>query len=124
MEETRGLRTQRLTHTAPPLSLCRFVASSLRRYFLPFSLFEITTASPTFAFFDASVRTYSTRDCQVGFNPDAPNGPTIYQYNPSTGFVGYDPPTLSGAASDLVRGYYRWTKNGLQGYDYIKGTGR
>ena len=70
------------------------------------------------AFFDSSVRTLSTRDAKVGFNPDAPNGPTIYQYNPSTGFVGYDPPTLSGAPSDTVRGYYRWTKNGLQGYDY------
>ncbi len=85
-----------------------------------FHAYEV--ARQPLAFFDASVRTLATRDAQVGFNPDAPSGPTVYQYNPSTGFVGYDPPTLSGNPSDTVRGYYRWTKNGLQGYDYIKAS--
>jgi prepilin-type N-terminal cleavage/methylation domain-containing protein len=73
------------------------------------------------AFFDASVRFLSNRDCQKGWNPDSPNSPnpTTYQYIPSTGFPGYDWPTVSGAASDSVTGYFRWTRNGLKGVDFI-----
>lgn len=78
-------------------------------------------------FFDGSVRYLRTRDSQPGFNPDtapananAPAPPTVYTYNPATGFPGYDHPTLSGNASDQVTGYFRWTKNGLRGYDFTK----
>jgi prepilin-type N-terminal cleavage/methylation domain-containing protein len=78
------------------------------------------------AFFDGSVRFLKTADAQKGWNPDTPNSPnpTVYQYTPSTGFPGYDHPTLSGNTSDLVTGYFRWTRNGLRGVDYIASPNR
>ncbi len=81
-----------------------------------------TIARQPLAFFDASVRFLKNRDCQPGWNPDTPNNLTAvtnYQYIPSTGFPGYDYPTLSGAAADNVIGYFRWTRKGLGGYDFI-----
>lgn len=84
-----------------------------------------TIASQPLAFFDSSVRFLKTRDSRPGWNPDTvptnPNTtppPTVYQYNPSTGFPGYDHPTLTGVAFDTVTGYFRWTRDGLRGYDY------
>lgn len=91
-------------------------------------------------FFDTSVRVYRTRDARNGhvapddlFPTSAPinidtviGGVTTYNYTPGTGWVGYDPPTLSGAASDQVEGKYRWTYKGLKGWDYLgkqSGTG-
>lgn len=78
-------------------------------------------------FFDGSVRVKRTRDAQLGWNPDTapanPNTvpqPTTYTYDPATGFPGYDWPTLSGNPTDTVKGYFRWTRDGLKGYDYIK----
>lgn len=86
-----------------------------------------TVASQPLAFFDSSVRFLKTRDSRPGWNPDtipanpaATPPPTVYQYNPSTGFPGYDHPTLSGQAFDTVTGYFRWTRDGLRGYDYTR----
>lgn len=86
-------------------------------------------------FFDTSVRVYRTKDARNGHvSPDdlLPSSPLInvdalpdtspivsYTYNPSTGWTGYDPPTLSGATSDQVQGKYRWTYKGLRGWDYL-----
>lgn len=78
------------------------------------------------AFFDSSVRFLRTSDAREGWNPDQQRpitgvdspAPTVYQYIPATGFPGYDWPTLSGAASDNVKGYFRWTRGGLRGVDY------
>jgi len=85
-------------------------------------------AKQPLAFFDGSVRFLKTANCQKGWNPDTPTSPnpTTYAYNPSTGFPGYDHPTLSGAASDpILAGYFRWTRFGLKGIDYISdNTGR
>lgn len=74
------------------------------------------------AFFDSSVRFLKTGDADKGWSPDSPTSinPTTYSYTPSTGFPGYDHPTLSGANSDSVIGYYRWTRNGLRGVDYAR----
>jgi prepilin-type N-terminal cleavage/methylation domain-containing protein len=84
-------------------------------------------ASQPLVFFDASVRFLKNRDCQLGWNPDNipanPNTtptPTTYQYNPATGFPGYDHPTLTGQPIDTVKGYFRWTREGLRGYDFNK----
>jgi prepilin-type N-terminal cleavage/methylation domain-containing protein len=69
--------------------------------------------------FDASVALRSTRDSNPGWRPTTPNSvfPLTYHYWP----VGSDPPTLSGAQSDVVTGYYRWTRMGLKGVDYGAG---
>jgi prepilin-type N-terminal cleavage/methylation domain-containing protein len=69
-------------------------------------------------FFDGSVLARRTVDCNPGFNPDAPFNPqpTLYQYAPA--ILNFEPPTLNGQPSELVRGYYRWTRGGLRGADY------
>ena len=75
-------------------------------------------AAEPLAFFDGSVRVIKTSQSNPGWNPNTPNSnaPTSYLYNP--GYWGpVDPPTLSGAATDPVKGYYRWTKHGLHGVD-------
>lgn len=84
-------------------------------------------------FFDGSVRVYKTKDARNGhrtpeilnpssapWNPDNPTGGyDTYQYTPGSGWVGYDPPTLSGNATDTVKARYRWTYKGLKGWDYL-----
>lgn len=90
-------------------------------------------AAQPLVFFDTSVRFKKNADCELGWRPDNPgaaNGATdprngrrvyawtTYQYNPGQGLQGYDYPTLSGAATDTVKGYFRWTAEGLQGVDF------
>lgn len=67
-------------------------------------------------FFDDSVSVRRTGDADKGWNPMEPSGAfwTVYSYRP----MSIEPPTLSGAVSDQVTGYYRWTRNGLRGIDY------
>jgi prepilin-type N-terminal cleavage/methylation domain-containing protein len=84
-------------------------------------------------FFDTSVRFKKNKDCELGWQPNNPglpnaaidprNGRRVYQwtnylYNPGQGLQGYDYPTLSGNATDSVKGYFRWTAEGLKGYDF------
>jgi prepilin-type N-terminal cleavage/methylation domain-containing protein len=78
-------------------------------------------ASQPLAFFDGSVRFLKTGDAQTGWNPNTPNSsaPTTYLYDPSVGQVALNYPTLSGNSTDTVTGYYRWTRDGLHGVDYI-----
>ncbi len=87
-------------------------------------------------FFDTSVRIYKTKDARNGhvspstlylnsapWNPDTTiGGVTEYNYTPGSGWLQYDPPTLSGAATDKVKGRYRWTYKGLKGWDYLGDT--
>jgi prepilin-type N-terminal cleavage/methylation domain-containing protein len=91
-------------------------------------------ASQPLAFFDGSVRFLKTKNCRPGWNPDYPtfnystpvanpSSPSLsdrrtYTYDPSTGFPGYDWPTVSGAATETVTSYFRWTLGGLGGVDY------
>lgn len=74
-------------------------------------------ASQPLLFFDGQVTMRKTGDSQLGWNPTVPNAltPTSYFYSPIPSF---DPPTLSGNVVDPVKGYYRWTRNGLRGVDY------
>jgi hypothetical protein len=74
------------------------------------------SAAQPLIFFDGSVAIRQTGDANRGWNPNNPNSqnPTIYYYTPTPG----EPPTLSGAPSDQVLGYYRWTRKGLAGVDY------
>jgi prepilin-type N-terminal cleavage/methylation domain-containing protein len=73
-------------------------------------------AKQPLVFFDGSVNTKRTGDSNQGWDPLNPTGslPTRYYYTPSPG----EPPTLSGAASDPVIGYYRWTRCGIRGVDF------
>ncbi|HYE60468.1 MAG TPA: prepilin-type N-terminal cleavage/methylation domain-containing protein [Phycisphaerales bacterium] len=68
-------------------------------------------------FFDGSVRFLRTGDANKGWNPLTPdniNAITSYLYYPSPA----EPRTLSGAPSETVLGYYRWTRRGIKGVDY------
>jgi prepilin-type N-terminal cleavage/methylation domain-containing protein len=73
-------------------------------------------AKQPLVFFDGSVSVKRTGDSNKGWNPTNPTSslPTVYYYYPSPG----EPPTLSGATSDAVIGYYRWTRSGIQGVDF------
>lgn len=75
-------------------------------------------AIPTLMFWDGHVRSHRTGDANRGFLPNSPSAaqPTIFKYIP--GILGVEPPTLSGAAFDIVTGYHRWTRGGLEGVDY------
>lgn len=66
-------------------------------------------------FFDTSVRTVKTSDTDEGFRPTTPANPnpTTFAYAPET----WEPRTRSGAATESVIGYYRWTREGLRGMD-------
>jgi prepilin-type N-terminal cleavage/methylation domain-containing protein len=73
--------------------------------------------------FDGSVSIRKTGEANLGWNPTTPTSPnpTTYTYYP---VPGNEPPTVSGAASDLVRGHYRWTRRGLRGVDFGGGEVR
>lgn len=90
-------------------------------------------AAQPLVFFDTSVRYRKNRDCEFGWRPNNPgaanaatdprNGRRVYQwtnylYNPGQGLRGYDYPTLTGNQTDSVKGYFRWTAEGLQGVDF------
>jgi prepilin-type N-terminal cleavage/methylation domain-containing protein len=81
-------------------------------------------ASQPLLFFDGSVSVRKTQDANHGWNPSTPDSAdaTIYPYWPSVG--GLDPPTLSGNPSDMVTGYFRWTRDGLAGVDFGGGETR
>jgi prepilin-type N-terminal cleavage/methylation domain-containing protein len=80
-------------------------------------------AAQPLLFFDNSVTVRKTGDANQGWfnapNLNIPNSPTSpdptrYYYFPTPG----EPATLSGQPSDIVIGYYRWTRAGLKGVDY------
>ena len=75
-------------------------------------------------FFDGSVRLATTRDCRPAANPNTPVTTPNYteyfiRYAPqASSWRGFDPPTVSGQASDQTRGAFRWTRFGLKGIDF------
>lgn len=83
--------------------------------------FAYQVARQPLAFFDGSVRYCRTGDAQIGWDPMDPDSSThiTYDYNPDMEFPGYNWPTLSGNPIDRVDGYFRWTRGGLRGIDYI-----
>ncbi len=83
--------------------------------------FGYPTARQPLAFFDGSVRLCTSGKARPGFDPNNPTNmtPFTHNYNPTTtSWRGFDPPTLSGRPADIVGGYYRWTRNGIKGYDF------
>ena len=87
-----------------------------RHYFKRTIWHAYPDAKQPLLFFDGSVTNRVTRDANRGWQNGAQTSPapTTYQYWPSPN----EPPTLSGAASDLVTGYFRWTRGGLRGVDF------
>jgi prepilin-type N-terminal cleavage/methylation domain-containing protein len=68
--------------------------------------------------FDSSVSVRKTRDCNIGWDPRSPtdlNAITQYNFTP---FSFEAAQTLSGGPSDVVKGYFRWTRNGIRGVDF------
>ncbi|MBX3359137.1 MAG: prepilin-type N-terminal cleavage/methylation domain-containing protein [Phycisphaeraceae bacterium] len=79
-------------------------------------------AAQPLVFFDGSVTIRKTGDANPGWHPVTPDSPapTRYLYTPGPG----EPPTFTGASSEIVTGYYRWTRRGLRGVDYAGGEVR
>jgi prepilin-type N-terminal cleavage/methylation domain-containing protein len=67
--------------------------------------------------FDGSANIRRTGDANRGWDPGSPQNLTLtttYTYYPGPG----EPRTLGGTPSEMVTGYYRWTRKGLRGIDY------
>jgi prepilin-type N-terminal cleavage/methylation domain-containing protein len=87
-------------------------------------------ARNTLGFFDGSASIKKTADANQGMQPDQPNNntPTQMVYDP----YGATPPQLwmpppSNAVAEIVIGFYRYTRSGLQGVDFggseVRGNG-
>jgi prepilin-type N-terminal cleavage/methylation domain-containing protein len=87
-------------------------------------------ARNTLAFFDGSASTKKTADANQGMKPNQPNDltPTQMIYDP----YGQTPsqlwmPPPSNAVAEIVLGFYRYTRGGLQGVDFggteVRGNG-
>lgn len=67
--------------------------------------------------FDQSVVTRRTGDSAVGWNPRSPDSgtPTVFEYRPYR----HEPAGVTDQSGvDIVRGHYRWTRNGVRGWDF------
>jgi hypothetical protein len=69
---------------------------------------------------DGAVAVRKTADANRGWDPSRPTNPSpsAFPYSPDPAPNNWEPPTLSGAPSDPVVGYYQWTKRGLGGRDF------
>jgi prepilin-type N-terminal cleavage/methylation domain-containing protein len=78
-------------------------------------LFAHPDASQPLLFFDGSVVERRTADSGAGWQSNFPDsGPTTITYVPYQ----HEPPTSSGAPSELFFGHYRWTRGGIKGVDF------
>jgi prepilin-type N-terminal cleavage/methylation domain-containing protein len=66
--------------------------------------------------FDGSVNYRSNNDANRGWDPRAPTSPNGFQYlyRPDR----WEAPTITGAATESVWGFYRYTRGGLRGIDF------
>ncbi|MCB9844414.1 MAG: type II secretion system protein [Phycisphaeraceae bacterium] len=76
-------------------------------------------ARVTMLMFDGSVGIRRSDESNPGWKPTSPAepGPAQYYYGPES----WEPPIRDGTWTnwqDLVNGYYRWTRGGLEGVDY------
>ncbi len=67
-------------------------------------------------FFDGSVNMKVTLDANAGWQPNDPANPdpTFVTYMPDK----YEAPTSNGQPSEVVKGYYVWTRGALRGADF------
>lgn len=81
------------------------------------AFFGYPSARVALAMLDGAASIRLTRNANLGWMPNAPTqaSPTTFSYTPDI----WEPPTLSGAASDpITAGYYRWTRGGIKGIDF------
>lgn len=78
--------------------------------------FGLDTATVAVLAFDGSARTQSSAESNNGWVPDLPGGsfPSLFEYSPEA----WEPAPVSGEATDVVLGKYRWTRSGLAGVDF------
>jgi prepilin-type N-terminal cleavage/methylation domain-containing protein len=79
-------------------------------------------AKQPLAFFDGSVRVLITKNSQPGFKPNTPEPatPETYQFRPMEDPKFEAPSRVgNGTAAQTMKGYFRWTRDGLRGFDYI-----
>ncbi|MCH7792140.1 MAG: type II secretion system protein [Planctomycetes bacterium] len=81
-------------------------------------------AKVTIHMFDGSATFRSTSEANLGWHPRRPStrppargAYTVFAYTPSD----WEARTLNGQTSELVKGYYRWTRGGLKGVDFDSG---
>jgi prepilin-type N-terminal cleavage/methylation domain-containing protein len=66
---------------------------------------------------DSSVDIYATQDSNKGWQPNFPtSGPCFYNYAPTPG--GWEPPPINNPTTEVITGYYRWTRGFLKGVDF------
>ncbi|MCC6285189.1 MAG: prepilin-type N-terminal cleavage/methylation domain-containing protein [Phycisphaerales bacterium] len=75
-------------------------------------------AAATQVFFDGSASANVSKDCNKGFTPNVPQSRSFTTMEYAPGILGFEPPTQTGRPTDIVTGYYRWTRGGLRGIDY------
>ncbi len=106
-----------------PLSAIAFPAHKaavydlFQRHFGPrVGFFMYDEAHVPAAAFDGSVAVRAGRNTNDGWKPRNPASalPSIVSYTPTA----TDPPTLSGGASESVRGKWRWTRQSVAGRDF------
>ncbi|MBX3387315.1 MAG: type II secretion system protein [Phycisphaeraceae bacterium] len=72
-------------------------------------------ASVNLLFFDSSVAYKSNKQANRGWDPKSPQGgPYAFSYKPDK----WEAPTRTGAPTETVFGFYRYTRGGLQGVDF------
>lgn len=91
--------------------------------------YAVPIADVNLLFFDGSVSQRVTADANPGFQPNNPDSdePTEFTYNPN--LLGFEPDihrSWGGSRYEQrigeleVNGYYRWTRNGLRGVDFLR----
>jgi len=93
-----------------------WIHDSASWYTSPVLYYAYPEAKATMAFFDGSVASRLSSDSNPGWNPASPySGFTSrFNYDPDK----WEPPTRNGRSSEIVDGWYRWTRGGLTGVDY------
>lgn len=88
-------------------SKARHMGSLTRSYADPMATQFVVT-------FDLSAHAEATRDANPGGRPNDPCSPepTTFVSSSESGRLG------GGASGDLLKGYYRWTRNGIRGSDF------
>ena len=108
-----GRRLSEVRHPAQKVMLYE----EYQRHFGPQTLFfGYPEARIPIMLADGSAAVRRTADANRGFQPDSPtsNSFTFINFAPAS----WEPRTLSGAASQTVTAYYRFTRSGLRGRDF------
>ncbi len=113
-----SLGRARLTDVEYPAQKVHMHDANARHFGKIAAYFGYPVARNVVLFQDASSSVRLTSDSNKGWQPNTPAAaaPTQYMYKPDA----WEPPTLNGQATEqITAGYYRWTRGGLQGVDFV-----